>query len=94
MVTNRQHNPFPIQIIKETFDVQIDHPVLPPTPLTGDADRIQRGLAGTIPIRIRMKIRLHLRFENHLYHRLGYPIRNGRNAQRTGRSPVALRDLD
>src|SRR3954467_14785785 len=59
MMTDRLHDQFMIQIVKEPFDVQIDHPVGPPAPLPRRGDRVQRRSPGSIPVGIGMEVRLH-----------------------------------
>ena len=74
VMSNRLQDQFPIEIVKEAFDIQIDHPVLTSAALTCDTHRIQRGLAGTIPIRVRMEMWFYKRFQHQLHDHLSDPI--------------------
>src|SRR5262249_45241977 len=81
MMANRFHDQFMIQIIKETFDIEIDHPVGPPTSLPRGGDRIQRRSSGTIPVGVGMEMRLHQRLQMHLDDHLRHAVADRGNAQ-------------
>src|SRR3982074_960968 len=49
-MSDRLHDQFMIQVIKETLDIQIDHIVGPPAPLPRRGDRVQRRSSGSIPV--------------------------------------------
>ena len=82
-----------IGMIKEGFDVQIDHPVEAPASLPRHPHRIERRLAGSIAVGVRVEHGLHQRLQDHLHDRLRHAIGDRRNAERA-RAAVVLRDLD
>ena len=79
--------------IKEGFDIQIDDPVGAPASLPRHAHRVERRPAGSIAVRIRVEMRFHLWFQNHLHDRLRHAIGNRRNAE-WARAATVLRYLD
>ena len=91
---HRSHHQVPIEIVKETFDIQIDHPVATPATLTRHPHRIQGRLAGSIPVRVGMEVWFDMRFKHQLHDHLGDSVRNGRNAQRSSLPRVAFWNLD
>src|SRR5450759_1170839 len=64
-----------VDAVEERLDVQSEHPVLLPTPLPGDRDRVQRGTPRAVAVGVGMEHRFHLRLQPCRYHRLGDPVR-------------------
>jgi hypothetical protein len=92
VVANRLHNELMIQIIKETFDIQIDHPGGPPASLARGGYRIQRRFPGAIPVGVGMKLRLHQWLQMFLDDHLRHAVADRGNSQRSCTS-VGFRDL-
>ena len=67
-----------IDVVKQTPDIKLQYPIVPPTTLAGDFKGLMSRFAGSVTVGIRMKMRLQLRFQRQLYHRLGNSIRYGR----------------
>jgi len=65
-----------INIVEQTFDVELQNPIEPPAALTRHADGIECRFTRSIAIRIRQKdwiqIRLDELLHNHLSHAIGY----------------------
>src|SRR5271165_2891385 len=70
-----------IDVIEETFDIQVDHPVKLPASLPRLPHCIQCRLPRPVAVRIRMEQRVYLRFQSRLHHHLRDPIRYGWNPQ-------------
>lgn len=87
------HHQIVVQIVEETLDVHVNHPVRFEAALTRHSHRLQRRLARPVTVRIRVKQRIHFRFEIQLHNHLRNSIRNGRNPQGTT-STVLLRNLN
>jgi len=81
MVSNRFHQKLMVDVVEEPLDIELQYPVIPPTSLAGDCNGLMSRFAGPITVRILMKIRVNLRLQHDLYHRLSYSIRNGRYSQ-------------
>ncbi len=58
----RSHHQVPIEIIKEAFDIKIDHPVATPATPARHPHRVQSRLAGTIPVRVFVEVWFDVRF--------------------------------
>jgi hypothetical protein len=71
-----------VEIVKKAFDVEIEHPVIAPASLARLTDCIEGRLPRSVPVRIGVKMLLHLRFEIPLHHHLGYPVCHRRNPER------------
>jgi len=70
-----------VDAVEERLDVQIEHPVLLPTPRPGDRDRVQRGTPRTVAVGVWVEHRLHLHLQSCRYHRLGDPVRDRGHTQ-------------
>ncbi len=81
-----------INRIKETFDIQIQHPRALPAVSPCGTHCFQCRSSGTIPVGPGMKDRLQLRFQVHLDNHLGDAIPNRWNPKRSSLS-VGLRDV-
>ena len=59
-------------VVEQTADVKLDHPVIAPTPLPSDSDRIQRRFARPVAVgvvqKVRLDVRLDLQLDDHLCH--------------------------
>jgi len=86
------HQKFSVDFIKETSDVQIEHPVLTPASLPRHGQCILCRPTGAIPIRVHMKHRFQYGLQDSLHNRLGDAIRDRWNSQRP-RSSIVLRDV-
>jgi site-specific DNA recombinase len=75
---DRAHDKIVVEIVEETFDVQIENPVEAPTSLTRCPDCLNRGFPRPIPVGIRMELFLHHSFQLHLDNCLGDPITDRR----------------
>ena len=80
MVGDRPFHEVPGHGVEELPDVEVDHPVAAPAPLTTGPDRVQRGSARPVPVGVRVKDRLDLRLQIHPAPPFGRP----------GRPPWAL----
>jgi len=65
-----------IKVVEEPLDVQIDHPVGAPAPLTAYLDRVQRAPKGPIAVGVRVEPGFHHRLQHHGHHRLRDPVRD------------------
>jgi hypothetical protein len=63
MMTNRPEHQLPINAVEIGFDVDVEHPVIPPAALTSLAHGIDRRFAGPVAIRVGMKHRLQTRLQ-------------------------------
>jgi len=68
-------------VIKETFDIHVDYPVILPTSLSGLRQRFMRWTVWPVTIRVAVKDTFQFWFEVHFHDRLGYAIPNCRDAQ-------------
>ena len=66
--SDRTHDE-PWQRCQRSLRISIDHPSITPASLPG-VECVDRGLPRAIPIRIGVELRLHVRFQVHLDHRL------------------------
>jgi hypothetical protein len=79
---HRVHHQKVIDVVEKPFDVQIEHPVVPPATLPGLPDCVQGGLPGAIVIGIVVEFRFHYRLQVELRHHLGHAIRYRGHGQR------------
>ena len=77
---DRTNHELPRDGVEELLDVEIDHPVVLPTPLPAYPDRVVRRLLRAIAIGIRVEPRLHQRLQEHGCRRLRDPICDRRHA--------------
>jgi hypothetical protein len=92
MMADSLERQLPVDVVEEAFDVEIEHPVVAPTPLTSDAHSIECRSAGPVTIGIGMECRLHTRLQETASDLLGDAIRYRRNAQRS-RSAIRFRNF-
>ena len=85
------HQKVPIDLIEETLDVEIKHPVMSPATLPCLDQRIMRRLPRPISVGVSVKHRLQDRFQVSLDHHLGNPVGDRRNPERSGSSSIAFR---
>ncbi len=74
MLSDGAHDEGVIQIVKESFDIQIQNPVIPPASLPCYSHRFDCRLSRPVSIRVWMKMRFHLRLQIQLYHHLRNPV--------------------
>src|SRR5215470_3770659 len=58
MTTDRLEHQVPIDAVEVSFNVDVEHPVISPAPLTGLAHRIDRRSAGPVAIGVSVEHRL------------------------------------
>lgn len=80
-----------IQILKESLDIQINHPVLTPARLPRRPHSSQSRFARTTSVRIRVEVWSDQWLEVHLHHRLRDAVGHRWDAQRPP-PPVPFRD--
>src|SRR5260370_42508580 len=69
MLPNRLHQQIVREVVKQAFDVEVENPVVPPTPFTCDAYSIQRRFSRPVAIGVRQEDRIQLRLTQLLdYH--------------------------
>ncbi len=85
------HQKFPVNLIEETLDVEVEYPVRSPTTPPGFGEGIMRGLPGPISIGVPVEHRFQDRFQMPLDHHLGDPVGNRWNPERPGSSSIAFR---
>jgi len=73
--------PLMVDLIEERTDVQIDHVPAPTDPLHAHCQGIMRVAAGTVPVRILMEPRLHVRFKAGADRLLRHPVKHRGNAK-------------
>jgi len=56
MCTYRPHHQFVIDCVEETFDVEVQHPIVLPAALARRSNGIQRRFALTVTIGIRVEL--------------------------------------
>jgi len=93
MMTDRLEHQLPIDTVEEALDVEIEHPVAPPTALASRAHGIDRRFAGPVAVGVGMKHRLHDRLQVATDDFLANAIGDRRNSQRP-RSAIRLRNID
>src|ERR1035441_1138587 len=70
-----------IDLIESRLDVELDHPVILPAPLSGDADCLFSRSPRPISIGIRMKDRVQYRLDDALDDSLCYSVRHDGDTQ-------------
>ena len=90
VLAHRPHQQRPVDAVEEGLDIKIQDPPLTPASLPCHADRIERRLAGSIPIGILVEHRFHKRLQVSFDHHLGDAISNRWYPQRP-RPAIALR---
>ena len=90
---HRTNHEVPRDGVEELLDVEIDHPVVLPTPLPAYPDRVMSRLLRAIAIGVRVEPRLHQRLQKHGHRRLRDPVGDRRHAEHPGPRAVRLRDL-
>src|ERR1700693_3648105 len=58
MTTDRLEQQLPIDAVEVTFNVDVEHPIVSPAPLTGLTHSIDRRSSGPVAIRVGMEHRL------------------------------------
>src|SRR5215468_11666695 len=71
-----------IDVVKEAFDVDIQHPVKSPAALARHRNRLMRRSPGSVPVGVPMEVRINLRLKTVLDHHLSHPVRDGGDPQR------------
>jgi hypothetical protein len=79
VMSHRLQDEVPRDAIEEGPNVKIQHPVLPPTALPADPDRVQRRPTRPIPIGILMEHVLHRGLQVPGHDSLSDPVRDGRH---------------
>src|SRR6478609_1410404 len=77
--------------VEEGPDVEIDHPVLVPTPLSRDGQGVVGTSPRTVAVAVGMEDRLQLLFQQHRCCRLRHPVRRVRHPEQTHSRPMILR---
>src|SRR5918992_3740643 len=80
VVSDRLQNERVIERVEKRLQVQVQNPVVLPTPLPADPQRIMSRPSRPIPVGVRVKDRLHLGLQAQVGDRLGDPIRDGGHA--------------
>ena len=91
VLAQSRHQEAVIEIVEQTPDVELHHPVLVPATASGDGDRLQRRFPRPIAIGVAMEDRIKPWLEPHLDRRLRDPVRYRRDAQHT-HAPGLLRN--
>ncbi len=68
-----------IDVVEETFDVQVQHPGIPPAALARSSDRLVRRPARPVAIGVRVEQRINLRFQTLLDYHLGHSVGHRRH---------------
>jgi len=79
--------------VKELGDIQVNDPVVPPTPLLARPDRIQRTPARPVPVGVRMEDRFHPGTHVAGDHGLCDPVPHRRHPEHP-HPTILLRDMD
>jgi hypothetical protein len=74
MFSDCSQKQFMVNVIEQTFDVELDYPVIFPVSTPHHRYRIQGRSPGSITVRVGVKDRLEHGLENRLDHRLCYSI--------------------
>jgi hypothetical protein len=70
-----------VDVVKQSFDVELQNPIILPAPLARYLHGIQRRFCGSISVGVWQEDRLHSRFKDHFNNHLRHTIRYGRYAQ-------------
>ena len=81
VLAQSRHQEAVIEIVEQTPDVELHHPVLVPATASGDGDRLQRRFPRPIAIGIVVEERIKLWLQPHLDRRLRDPVGYRRDAQ-------------
>jgi len=93
MTTDRLEQQLPIDAVEVPFDVDVEHPIVSPAPLTGLTHGIDRRSSGPVAIGVGMEHRLQAWLQVAPGDFLCDAIRNRRNTQRA-HATVRLRNID
>jgi len=88
---NGLHQEFPVNLVEETLDVEVEHPIRSPAALPGFDESVVRGPPRPISIGIPVKHRFQDRFQVPFDHHLGDTVGDRRNSERPGSSGIAFR---
>src|SRR6516165_8944425 len=69
-------------VVKEAFDVDIQHPVKPPAALARHRNRLMCRSPGSVPVGVPMEVRVNLRLKTLFDYHLSHPVRYGWDPQR------------
>jgi hypothetical protein len=86
----RPHQKPMVDTVKEALDIQIQDPIVSPAPLSSGPHGLDCRLAGSVPIRVRMKVLFQDRLKIPFGYRLGNAVGYRWNPQRP-RPPIVLR---
>src|SRR5271170_4333246 len=92
MLSNRLEQQLPIDAVKIAPDINVEHPIVAPAPLTRHAHGIECRSAGPVTIAIGVEHRLQTWLQETTSDFLGDAIRYRRNAQRT-RAAIRFRNF-
>jgi hypothetical protein len=81
MLVNRPKQKLVVDVVKKTFDIKLQDPIILPATLTRDAYRIERRLSRPIAVRVWQEIGLYRWLKRLLDHHLGHSIRHGGYAE-------------
>jgi hypothetical protein len=81
VLSERTHKQFVVDVVKQTFDIELDYPVVFPASPPHHGNRIVRRAPGTIAIEIGMKDRIKEWVNQLLDHRLCHPVCHCRHSQ-------------
>ena len=88
---HRLDDQVPPHAVEELPDVQVDHPVALPAALPACRHRVQRRLAGPVPVGVRVEHRFHRLLQPGRGHGLRDPVRDSRHPEHAGPSAMRLR---
>src|SRR5213078_457692 len=77
--------------VEEGADVEIDHPVLVPTPLASHGQRVVSTSPRTVAVTVGMEDRLQPFFQQHRRRSLRHPVSRVRHPEQTHSRPMILR---
>src|SRR5262245_41112482 len=92
MTTDRPEHQLPIDAVEIGFYVEIEHPVVPPAPLTSLAHGIDRRFAGPVAIGVSVEHRLQPRLQVATGNFLGDAVGDRWNTQRA-RTALCFRNF-
>jgi hypothetical protein len=70
-----------VDIVEQSFDVKLDHPVILPTAPPDQSNRVMRRAPGPVPIGVPMKHRLQVRLKHPLHDGLCHSVGDGRDTE-------------